>query len=93
MTLLPDDYTPPDFALLPPDPCAVTVGSTVRDVRRALGMTQKELAARAGVTFADVSQLENNRSQPGTLVRWRIIVALLPDDDALSGAARKERRA
>jgi transcriptional regulator with XRE-family HTH domain len=33
----------------------------VRELRRALGLTQTELAARAGVRRATVSRLENSR--------------------------------
>jgi transcriptional regulator with XRE-family HTH domain len=40
---------------------AASFGRVLRDSRRAAGITQRELAERAGVDFSYVSKLENDR--------------------------------
>ncbi|MDF2235394.1 helix-turn-helix transcriptional regulator [Albimonas sp. CAU 1670] len=37
----------------------------VRDIRRAAGITQEELAAAAGITQSMVSHIERGRDRPG----------------------------
>ncbi|WP_092679348.1 helix-turn-helix domain-containing protein [Albimonas donghaensis] len=37
----------------------------VRDIRRAAGMTQEQLAAAAGITQSMVSHIERGRDRPG----------------------------
>ena len=39
---------------------------TLRDLRRAKGLSQQELARRAGITQAHVSDLEKGKHSPGT---------------------------
>lgn len=86
--LLPDP-TPDELnALFPPPPCPATIGSTARDVRRALSITQRDLADLAGVSFADVSDFENDRSEVGSLPRQRIVIALLSGAALFGTAAR-----
>lgn len=41
------------------------LGRAIRDARRALGLTQAELARRAGVTQATVSKVERDVAPPG----------------------------
>jgi transcriptional regulator with XRE-family HTH domain len=41
-----------------------TFGQALRELRRAAGVTQRELAQRAGVDFSYISKLENDRLPP-----------------------------
>jgi transcriptional regulator with XRE-family HTH domain len=41
-----------------------TFGATLRDRRRAAGLTQRELADRSGLDFSYISKLENGRLPP-----------------------------
>lgn len=43
---------------------AIKFGAQIRDRRRELGLTHRELASAAGVSSAYVSMLENGRSNP-----------------------------
>lgn len=57
------------------DPVALpALGGAVREARRALGLTQAELAARAGVSRLRVSQLETGRVRE---VGYRSLLRLL----------------
>ena len=47
----------------------------VRSVRERLGLTQAQLAARIGVSFATVNRWENGQNRPGRLA-WRQILDL-----------------
>lgn len=42
----------------------MTVGERIRNTRKSVGMTQKELADKIGVTYVVVSQWENGRRNP-----------------------------
>lgn len=53
-----------------PDPLGVLVGKRIRDRRRALGMTQAELAAP--FTKSYVSAVENGRVMPSLRTLWFI---------------------
>jgi putative transcriptional regulator len=44
----------------------------LRELREASGLTQQELAGRAGLTREGVAQLETGRREPA----WRTVVAL-----------------
>lgn len=50
------------------------LGAAVREARRALGLTQAELAARAGMSRLRVSQIETGRVRE---VGYRALVRLL----------------
>jgi len=39
-------------------------GTEVREARLAAGLTQEQLAHRAGVAFATISRIENGRGRP-----------------------------
>lgn len=43
---------------------STTAGNTIRDARRRAGLTQTQLAARAGVTQSVISAYESGRRQP-----------------------------
>lgn len=43
---------------------ASSFGTALREKRRAAGLTQRELAGRAGVDFSYISKLENDRLPP-----------------------------
>jgi transcriptional regulator with XRE-family HTH domain len=64
------------------------LGAFVRDRRRLLGLTQAELAERAGVLQASVSDLERGRvALPGADARRRLAAALgVPHVDLLVAA-------
>jgi transcriptional regulator with XRE-family HTH domain len=47
-------------------------GGRLRELRAAAGLTQKQLAARAGLTREAVANLETGRNDP----RWKTVVAL-----------------
>jgi transcriptional regulator with XRE-family HTH domain len=53
-----------------PDPLGVEVGRRIRDRRRALGMTQAELAAP--LTKSYVSAVEHGRVMPSLRTLWLI---------------------
>ncbi len=55
---------------------AYLFGKAVRDRRTALGMTQTQLAARAGMTQAAVSRLEHGGSVPTIPLLERLAAAL-----------------
>lgn len=43
---------------------ANTVGGNIRHLRKVLGLTQKELACRVGLTQAQISDYERGRRTP-----------------------------
>lgn len=52
-----------------------SAGTLVRDARRRAGMTQTQLAQRAGITQSVVSAYESNRREPSLPVLLRLIAA------------------
>ena len=58
-------------------------GSLLRDKRRAAGLSQRELADRAGLAFSYISKLENGRLPPpaaDTVVALCDILQVSPDE-------------
>ena len=47
----------------------MTFGERVKTVRKELGLTQKELAAALGVSFATVNRWENGQVNPSALAQ------------------------
>jgi|SRR5687768_17978362 len=43
---------------------SIKFGDALREFRRAIGMSQRELADRAGLDFSYISKMENNRIPP-----------------------------
>jgi transcriptional regulator with XRE-family HTH domain len=71
-------------------------GDTIRERRIDLGWTQTELAARSGVTQADISKLENGRLDARWSTIQRLSTVLAEADESvrsLANGARRERRA
>jgi predicted ATPase/DNA-binding XRE family transcriptional regulator len=68
------------------EPGPADLGALVREQRRALGLTQEELAERAGVSTRSISELERG----GQHVPRRDTLNLLAGALQLSGAAREE---
>ncbi|MHC4759135.1 MAG: helix-turn-helix domain-containing protein [Planctomycetota bacterium] len=44
----------------------------VREIRAALGLTQKQFAAKIGVAYATVNRWENNRRKPCALAMGQL---------------------
>ena len=44
-------------------------GSEIRELRKRLGLTQKEFAHELGVTFSTLSRWENGRVRPSKMAR------------------------
>lgn len=80
--LLMPDLTPEELELIFPTPEPLTTGQIARKTRRSYGVTQMEFARAAGVTFKDVSDMENDRSEQGA-AHWKILAALLQIQDGL----------
>ena len=65
-------------------------GELVREARRRAGLTQRELAGRAGTTQSALARLESGRSSPSVesverlmrLCGFQLIVSLAPLDDS-----------
>jgi transcriptional regulator with XRE-family HTH domain len=55
---------------LPPDPA---LGLAIKKLREARGLTQEELASRAGTTVGTVSRLEAAKSAPA----WATVMQLI----------------
>jgi DNA-binding XRE family transcriptional regulator len=58
---------------LPPDPA---LGRAIRRLREDRGLTQEELASRAGMTFGTVNRLESAKTAPAWATVMQIIDAL-----------------
>ncbi len=61
----------PPPGLLPGDP-PVNIRNTLHRWRFARGMTQQELANRAGVTRHTIMNIEHGRTQPSLLLAYRL---------------------
>ncbi|MBO3062773.1 helix-turn-helix transcriptional regulator [Mammaliicoccus fleurettii] len=46
--------------------------STIKDARKDLGLTQKDMAKKLGVTFQYYNMLENNKKQPSVSIAKEI---------------------
>jgi DNA-binding SARP family transcriptional activator/DNA-binding XRE family transcriptional regulator len=74
-----------------PDPRGPGVGAVLRARRLAAGLTQRELAERAGVGVGTVRDLEQGRHRPSPGSAGRLAVALGLDDDLAGGFATASR--
>jgi transcriptional regulator with XRE-family HTH domain len=60
-----------------------TFGQKLRALRRAISITQRELAVRVGVDFSYISKLENNRLPPpaaDTILKICEALGIPPDE-------------
>ena len=65
-------------------------GELVREARKRSGMTQQQLADKAGTTQSAIARLESGRTSPSLedvqrlmrLAGWELIVELAPFDDS-----------
>jgi transcriptional regulator with XRE-family HTH domain len=62
------------------------VKSTMRTARRAVEMTQQELADLAGVDRSTIWRVESGRHRPHKLTRVALATALRCDPDTLFGS-------
>jgi DNA-binding XRE family transcriptional regulator len=67
---------PDDAALREVFRADITLGLQFHDVRVAMGLTQKELAVRAGVPQADISRIERGAGNPTEATLQRLARAL-----------------
>jgi transcriptional regulator with XRE-family HTH domain len=71
-------------------------GVLLREARKRSGLTQRQLAGRAGTTQSAIARLESGRSEPGLDTVRRLVglcglevdVRLVPDDDSDWSVAR-----
>lgn len=59
------------------------LGAQLRSARLALGLTQSDVAVKAGVSKAYVSKVETGKERPSDPVIYRLADALLVDGDLL----------
>ena len=59
-----------------PTPTGTAIAEQVRSVRRRLGLTQAELAARLGLDAGTVADLEAGRRSPSARVRSAVVHVL-----------------
>lgn len=64
-------------------------GSRIRNIRKALGMSQAALADRVGVTQSHISELENNQNSPSAVLLQKLADVLDVPVDALFGRGEK----
>jgi predicted nucleotidyltransferase/DNA-binding XRE family transcriptional regulator len=62
-------------AALRTSPSTHTAAALIRDARRRAGLTQVQLAARAGVTQSVISTYENGRREPSLAGLQRLVLA------------------
>jgi transcriptional regulator with XRE-family HTH domain len=70
---------------------AVTLGKKLRDLRREKGLTQQELAEKAGVDDTYISKIENDRLPYSPSAETIRLIAKILDADALELLAMGER--
>jgi transcriptional regulator with XRE-family HTH domain len=68
------------------------VGSGIRRLRRAVGISQAELANRMGVDRAYVSGLELGQRNPTIVTLWHVAKALDVDFREIFGSSRGKPR-
>ena len=66
------------------------MGAAVRELRRAAGLSQQQLAERAGVSRLCVSDLERSARQTGIASLLRVVAALGYEFDLHPGAERTD---
>lgn len=57
--------------------------NTIRERRRALGLSQEELARRCGVSRQTINAIENNKYDPTLALAFRLAGALQATVDTL----------
>jgi|RhiMetdeSRZDD1v2_1073273.scaffolds.fasta_scaffold194660_2 transcriptional regulator with XRE-family HTH domain len=70
-----------------------TLGMRIRVARIRRGLTQKALAAQAGLTQQQICNIERNGSRPGAASLRALAVSLQVSTDYLVGLAADEERA
>ena len=60
----------------------MSFGEALRDLRRSVGLSQRELAHQAGLDFSYISKVENERTPPpaaDTIVRLCQVMGVAPE--------------
>jgi transcriptional regulator with XRE-family HTH domain len=70
----------------------ITLGTTLREKREELGLTQRELAAKLGVKASHVAYLENGRRRPSLSLLRRIADVMGLDRETIFLLAHPEAR-
>jgi transcriptional regulator with XRE-family HTH domain len=78
-------------AMPPRFPGDQELGRAVRRLREERGLTQEELASRAGTTFGTVSRLESAKSAPAWWTVRKVAEALGVSIAELAAAVEAER--
>ena len=65
-----------------------TIGSTIKCLRKAMGVTQDDMAKSLGVTYQSVSKWENNTTQPDIMMLPALATYLGVSIDELFGYKR-----
>lgn len=77
-------------------PLEETFGRRIKDRRRELGLTQRQVAQRLDIDFTYLSKLENNRGEPPGEQTVRNLADVLDEDEeellALAGKVPEELR-
>lgn len=76
----------------PPLPPDRALGLAIKELREARGLTQEELASRAGSTVGTVSRLEAAKSAPAWATVMQIINALGVSLPELAQTVEKAKR-
>ncbi len=69
---------------------AMTIGGRIEKKRKDAGWTQTELAEKSGVAPSAISQIENNKRHPSTIVLKKIANALSVSMDYLLGEKEED---
>jgi len=67
-------------------------GDTVRDQRLRMGLSQAEVAKEAGISSAELDEIENGRQEPAKAIIKNIRRSLILQDDKLASTGNKEGR-
>ena len=68
------------------------IGANIRRLRESLGLSQGELAGRAGCHWVNINRIENGHVAPGAALLYSLADALGVSADSLRQACEKKSR-